>query len=618
VAILLHEVGAHVSGSPGSFQVQLGIYLPGITPAGGYSLVSRIIHEQDQFDPAVPAQSTPMTHAGGVHDLWAATRLLTPVAGSHFGMPGRYLYRYQLLRNGRPVLFSFSDPFAREAGPGTFSAFTAGAPPFTWTDGAYRTPALQDLVVYELHVGEFAKDFAGLIQRLDYLESLGVSALELMPFTNVKEDTEWGYTPLAYFAPDDRYGGVSGLKQLVDAAHARGIAVILDAVYAHAHPEFAYNLVYEATGEPNPIMGVFAGEFFARPGADYSKAFTREYFLELNKYWLDELHLDGFRYDYVPGMWQSPTGPGYARLTYETYQHSKGIARFADPSGYSRIIQCAEHLPDPRGVLRTSYSNTAWSNELMDKTADTAIWNYVDEQLAYLLDPQLTGYPSEYSNPGTGESFPVAPFQYIETHDNPRQLARIAPSGVRDLIGEAYGDRAQFYRLQPYAIAQFMAKGVPMLWQGQELGENWGMASWGLGRNLYPRPVHWEYFYDAYGQALIRLYRVLGTLRRSLRALGAHGQFFYINDAYHRSRQVIVFSRSAPATGSEPAQHVLVYLNFSEQTQEIWIQVPAAGTWVEQLDRATVSPQPDLVAAHAGQWQPVQVPSHYGSVLLRM
>ena len=215
-----------------------------------------------------------------------------------------------------------------------------------------------------------------------------------------------------------------------------------------------------------------------------------------------------------------------------------------------------------------------------------------------------------------GDSFPVAPFQYVETHDNPRQLARIAPSAIRDLIGEKYGDRSRFYLLQPYTIGQFMGKGVPMLWQGQELGENWGIAHWGLGRNLYPRGVHWEYFYDQYGQALIRLYRRLGQLRRSLRAVNASGPFFYVNDAGHRSREVIVFWRSASATTTEPEQHVLVYLNFSDQTQEIWIQVPKAGTWIEQLDQGEPAPQPDLVASHVGEWRPVNVPSHYGSVFL--
>jgi len=617
MAINLSEGGAHISGNAGAYQAQFGIYLPGITPAGGYALLVRVIHELDQFDSAIPAENYELQYSGGSYDLWTTTRTLTPVASSHFGSAGRHLYRYQLLKNGNPVVFAFPDPFARDSGRGTFSAFTLGAAPFSWTDGAYKTPALHDMVVYELHVAEFAQHFDGLIQKLDYLQGLGVNVLELMPFTNVKEDAEWGYTPIAYFAPDDRYGGLEGLRRLVDACHARGIAVILDAVYAHAHPEFPYNLVYEATGLPNPMMGYFVGEFFqGRPGTDYNKAFTREYFQQLNRYWLDELHLDGFRYDYVPGMWESPVGPGYAQLTYETYQYSKGISRFQDAAGYSRIIQCAEHLPDPRGVMRSTYSNTAWSNELMDKVADTATWRYVDEHLAHLLDPQLNGYPSEYSNPGAGDAFPVAPFQYIETHDNPRQLVRIAPSGLRDLIGEPYGDRAQFYRMQPYAIAQFMAKGVPMLWQGQEFGENWGMPSWGVGRNLYPRPVHWEYFYDNYGRALIRLYRILGNLRRDLRAIGATGQFYYFNDVHHRNLQVIAFSRSAPATATEAEQHVLVFLNFSGLAREVWVPVPKAGTWVEQLDKNEASPQPDLVANSDGEWQAVQVPSYYGSVYL--
>jgi len=135
-------------------------------------------------------------------------------------------------------------------------------------------------------------------------------------------ETPRGYP--AYYNPDDRYGGPDGLKTLVDACHARGIAVVLDAVYAHAHPEFAYNLVYDVTGEPNPMMGVFAGEFFNHPGTDYRKEFTRDYFRTANSCWLQEYHVDGFRYDYVPGMYDGPLGDGYARLVFDTYRLSQG------------------------------------------------------------------------------------------------------------------------------------------------------------------------------------------------------------------------------------------------------------------------------------------------------
>src|SRR3954469_2964314 len=101
------------------------------------------------------------------------------------------------------------------------------------------------MIVYEMNVREFNRDFEGVIDQLDYLLEFGVNVLELMPITNVKEDVEWGYTPLNFYSPDERLGGPEALKRLVNACHGKGIAVILDAVYAHAHPEFAYNLVYE-------------------------------------------------------------------------------------------------------------------------------------------------------------------------------------------------------------------------------------------------------------------------------------------------------------------------------------------------------------------------------------
>ena len=617
-----NEVGAHPEQrTDGGWRVRIGIYLPDIEPGKGYGLRVRIIHEADQFVRSIPPESFELAlHPGTGPNLWQAMIDLHPQSGSHFGQPGRHLYRFQLLRHGAPVVFWFSDPFGRESGTGNLSVFTLDplVAPFPWTDAGYRTPHVDDLVVYELHTGEFNRTFDGIVAQLDYLEGLGVNCLELMPFTNVKETAEWGYTPLAYFAPDERYGGPSGLRRLVDACHARGIAVILDAVYAHAHPEFAYNLVYNATGEPNPMMGPFEGEFFPTlPGVDYRKPLARDYFLTLNRYWLSEYHLDGFRYDYVPGMFDGPVGQGYAWLTYHTYQESKAIPRFQDPSGFSRLIQCAEHLPDPKGVLSTTYSNCCWQNALMDKVVDSAAWGYADPDLALLLDPAIQGYPSSYDNPEAGDGFPVAPFQYIETHDHARLLARIAPSGLRDLIDQPWGDRSQFWRLQPYVIALYLGKGIPMLWQGQEIGENWGMPHWGLGRNLYERPVRWEYFYDPYGQALVRLHRIMGSLRRDLRALGSRSGFHYYNDPAHFGQGVIVIRREAPPDAGQAAEVLLAFLNVSDEERRVWVAFPVAGTWVEQIDKGEPAPRPDLHVSFDGEWHEVAVASHYGCLYLR-
>src|SRR6185437_4916094 len=138
-----------------------------------------------------------------------------------------------------------------------------------------------------------------------------------------------------------------------------------------------------------------------------------------------------------------------------------------------------------------------------------------------------------------------------------------APGSEADLIGQPYGERRLFYRIQPYIIALYTGKGVPMLWQGQEFGENWNMPDSGIGRNLFERPLHWEYFYDPYGKALVRLHRIMGGLRHRLPALKSRGWFFYFDDPQHRQQGVVAFLRQATGSGGA-AQFALVLLNFSD------------------------------------------------------
>ena len=216
----------------------------------------------------------------------------------------------------------------------------------------------------------------------------------------------------------------------------------------------------------------------------------------------------------MPGIYDGPVGVGYAQLVFETHRLSQdqALRRFAVPDRRSKIIQFAEHLPGPQEILSKTYSNTCWQNRLLDLSIEMARSRNVSDALGHQLDPEFNGYPSEFVNPATGERQPVAPFQYLETHDHGRFLARLAPGSETDLIGQPYGERRLFYRIQPYVIALYTGKGVPMLWQGQEFGENWNMPGGGIGRNLFERPLHWEYFYDPYGKTLVRLHRIMGGL----------------------------------------------------------------------------------------------------------
>jgi 1,4-alpha-glucan branching enzyme len=146
-----------------------------------------------------------------------------------------------------------------------------------------------------------------------------------------------------------------------------------------------------------------------------------------------------------------------------------------------------------------------------------------------------------------------------------------------------------------------------MLWQGQEFAENWTMPD-GTDprRTLFSRPLHWEYFYDQAGKALVRLYRRLGDIRHAHRALGSRGDFYYFDDDNHRQNGLIAYRRQ------DADASLIIVLNYSDAEQEAWIPWPRPGTWIEQIDRTS-----QLQIAQAGDWASVRVPSNYGGVYLR-
>ena len=620
------------------FAASFGIYLPNITYARGYQVLVRIIHESDQFDIDIPAKNFLLTFDDSDPlGLWYATINLDAYKDnkSSFGTPGTYLYRYTLLRyTGNSVTWPVydpatkgqfdlhadivslfvTDPFATATGIGKLSAFTVSdlpPLPFQWTDQDFKVPPVDELIVYELQVEEFDASFDGVIQRLDYLMGLGVNALELLPITAMSEVFDWGYVPLHFLAPEEHWGKVIDLKRMVDACHQKGIAVILDVVYQHADPDFAYNRIYKDSGEMGP-MGSFPDGWFGPQITYPGFPFTQEYFRMVNQYWLEEYHIDGFRYDYVPGFYDGPTGQGYANLVYQTYQDSRVFSRFHDPQGFSRIIQCAEDLYDPPGIMRQTYSNTAWQDSLLGKVRDMAKYQYVDQDFLNILNPYATGYPA--SRDFDGIQAPVAPFQYLNSHDHEHLITSFGTKpgigGPGDLL---FGDRANTARLQPYAIALYTCQGVPMLWQGEELAENYTLPGGGNARISTSRPLHWEYFYDQYGQELIRLYRILARLRHQILALRSR-DFYSI--AVIPEAMTVAYQRRTSAAERILQQTAVVLINFSNNDQSVTITFPTAGTYREMINNSVRAQPWEITVHNDGDTVSLTIPSNYGYVFV--
>ena len=628
--INLAEVGAVASvDAAGQFHIRFGIYLPGIHAADGFDVVVRLIHTADRFDPNVKTQDFSLVwNSAHPLDLWSQDVTVLPVAGTHYGQEGTYLYRFQLWwtpAGGSRQLITlwFTDPFASATDVGLLSAvaLTRNPVPFTWTDAAYKTPELDDLVVYELQVEEFNDTFDGVIDRLTYLQSLGVNCLELMPVTSAKVDFDWGYGPLHYFAPSERFGGGDGLKRLVDAAHAQNIAVILDVVYEHVDYMFPYYMIYNdlanTVGAPKPQSPMISGMnvWGFGPAADFTQTFTQDYFQTANQMWLDEYHADGFRYDEVTDLYVPPRDVGYAQLVEQTYRHSLTLGRFQRPTGgYSRIIQCAEAMSKARDVMSRTFTNCAWQDDLLNKAEDMVSWHYADANFAHLLDPNFSGYPATNTvvdSSGNAVQMPVAPFQYVESHDHSQLI--VFAGTVTDPGPLPEGDRSRYYKLQPYAIALLTAQGIPMLWQGQEFADNFPLPANGLARVHLRRDTHWEFFYDEYGIPLVRVHRRVGQLRQSSPALRSRESYFYYLQSL-QGTQIIAYHRHAPAAGGSAEQYAMVLVNFDDNAGTISVPFPKAGTWTEMLDADVRNLT--LNVASAGAVQTITVPSNYGMIFV--
>jgi len=603
--------------------VTFGIWLPWVSDSDGNKVTVKIIHERDQFLQNIPPREFPMTHSvrAPYGDFWSAT---VPIAGtppappeSAWGSPGRYVYRYRIDNPNVGSLDWIIDPCAREFGVGKLSAFTLGYQPYTWsaTETNWRTPALSDLIFYEVNIGEFAGDLGRTRDLMAYLNDLGVNAIEVMPLSNVAASVDWGYLPIGYFGVDERFGKRSDFQQMVDVAHQHGIAVVVDAVYGHTGIDFPYFDAYTRLHyRDNPFMGPFAKDYFSNFGksTDFTRQLTRDYFFTVNHHWLEVYHVDGFRYDCVPNYWDGPLGVGYASLVYETYQLAKSKIAGSQPfwkrfdagaGSPMTLIQCAEQLEGPEEILRSSYSNSTWQNHTFD--AAKAVARGDGGRLTdWGFSLGLFGYTEQENT--NGDVIPKTALQYIENHDHERFICNFGLSNPDEAGNPLFleGNRNLWYMLQPYVIATVMSKGIPMLWQGEEFGENYFLPDFGAGRVALLRALRWDYFYDTPGQSVMQLLRKLVRIRRN-RSHVRRGTYYFFNDwDRYQSNGLLLFARyDGPA-------YTLVAINVRNADQTVPFWFPVGGNYAEELHGGTL----DLKGIVSLQETQLTIPSHYGRI----
>ncbi len=360
------------------------------------------------------------------------------------------------------------------------------------------------------------------------------------------------------------------------------------------------------------------------PQVDFSQTFAQEYCQLANQAWLEAYHVDGFRYDEVTDLYQGPTDTAYSMLAYDTYLYSRSIPRFGcGPGAYSRVIQCVEALWKAPDVLRNTYTNAAWQDNLLNLAQSVARGDCSTGTLtllAHSLDPLFANtYPSSKSVVDSADQpidMPVAPFQYLNSHDH-SHLITFAGTTSNDPL--APGNRDLFYRMQPLMVALYTCQGIPMLWEGEEFVDDYQLPPSGAARINLRRDVHWEYFYDDQGSPVVHLCRVLGGLRAANPALRSRNSYYY-NVQSLVANAILAYHRYAPAAGSTAEQYAMVFLNFGQAEGQISLPFPKSGVWTEAIDAQLRSgsgmPPLTITIGQAGDFASVTVPSNYGYVFI--
>lgn len=565
--------------------VRFGVLLPWIDPSRGFDVTVCVVSGGHGSVSGMGRQAFRLEHRlDPVYgDCWSGEFRIEQqecmARESKRNAPRRYTYHYMVRGSGGRVAGPILDPFARESGAGSCSSFDLAERPYHWgpREEAWRVPALRDLVVYELMIPSFVPDVMGVERKLDYLSSLGVNALQLTPV--VKSRVPADYLPLSHVAVDERLGYARDMKRLVEQAHLRGIAVMLDVVYAHTGSLFPYYRLYRELGfKENPVMGAFARDDFGE-SMDFRRPFTRDYCLAVNRIWMEEYHVDGFRYDCVPGYWDGPVGEGFAALAYgtdrmvrcESGRRRRYWVRFRG-AGAPRLIQCAEALDQPEHVLPRTAANCVWQTRTLD-SARAFARGECGSHSDFGLRLGAWGFPT-FVRHGSAV-LPKAVVHYIESHDNARLCNFLQPRAGDAAKTGALRRREVARRLRPYLVALLTVKGIPMLWQGQEFGAGDASAELDgrISTNVYP--LDWSLSRDVTGLALRRLVVRVVRLRRDLPEL-RHGLHFFHRDV-GCDVDVIVQSRRLGR------RCCVVAINFGDTDREVGLRFPVSGEYVDAI-----------------------------------
>ncbi len=480
-------------------------------------------------------------------------------------------YRYFI--HGSENSFSRIDPYARQVTNSTGNGIVYDHDAFDWENDAFTIASWNELIVYEMHIGTFHVKEEGhpgtldsAIEKLPYLQELGINAVEVMPIMEFAGDFSWGYNPAHPFAVASIYGGPDAFKRFVKAAHRHGIAVISDVVYNHFGPSDLSLWRFDGWSE-NDKGGIYfyndnrAGTPWGETRPDYGRGEVRRYLCDNALMWLDEYHVDGLRWDaitYIKNILGSDSSPandipdGWNLMQWINHEIHQ---RFPGKIGIAEDMKVNVWVTQSSGAGGAGF-NAQWDSEFVNPIRQAIIAR--DDNMRD-VDAVCRAIGYQYDE----DVFRRVIF--TESHDEIANGRARVPEEIWPGKVDSWFSKK---RSTLGSAITFTSPGVPMIFQGQELLED----RWFQDKI----PIDWARKEDEAG--IFKLYRDLIALRRNVagNTRGLCGQQFQIHHVDHGGK-LIAFHRWDV---SGPKDSVVVAVNLSNDNRDNYvIGFPRAGLW---------------------------------------
>lgn len=445
-----------------------------------------------------------------------------------------------------------------------------GQATYNWQYTDYKVAEKSQLVIYEMLIRDFTADKSinGAKEKIQYLKTMGINAIELMPFNEFEGNDSWGYNPSFYFATDKAYGTKNDYKAFIDECHQNSIAVIMDMVLNHSYGQSPFARMYLENGKPsaqNPWYNVNSNMLnpSAQWGFDFNheSPYTQKLVDSVCSYWMSEYKIDGFRFDFTKGFTNTPYGVDSWASEYDA-SRIKILKRMTSeiwkrkPNAYVIFEHLAVNNEEKEladyGIMLWGNMNHAYTQMAMGYTSESDFsWiSYKERNWQY---PNVVGY--------------------MESHDEERMAYKC----------EIWGNSSASYNIaNPNTYSQRIAMnflfflpipGPKMIWQFGELGYN---ESINLNGRLGSKPLHWEYFDDPYRKGIYDMVQTLTYLKAS--------------DSLYTSGDITINASGYLKTInlSNSVSNAIIVGNFDVTKQNVVITFPKTGWWYDVLEKDSI------------------------------